>query len=319
MIENFFYESGSSDLTILTGPDRAKTINNLCTNDLLKAASGDCLEAFVTNPQGKVLGFVEAMVFDDSIVILSNKGGQRDCLPHFQKYAIFDQTEISFAADQFFSLMIQGPSAISALAEMMGEQIEMKSGTCRKLQSDAGELFIKPGFLAGSIEIITNSDMIAEIRNALSLHGISALSSEAFHALRIRSGWPLSGVDTATDNLPQEIDRDHSAISFRKGCYLGQETVARLDALGHVNRKLMGVLLKPIENSDFKNNSLPIALHNESGQPVGEIRSLACESHTGLCVGLAMVRLKALESKIVAVGFERCEIQFQSLEEFRKG
>ena len=59
--------------------------------------------------------------------------------------------------------------------------------------------------------------------------------------MRIEAGWPVFGVDISDKNLPQEVDRNTRAISFTKGCYLGQETVARIDALGHVNKTLCGV------------------------------------------------------------------------------
>ena len=56
-------------------------------------------------------------------------------------------------------------------------------------------------------------------------------------------GTPLFGQDVTSDNLPQEVDRGAAAISFTKGCYLGQETVARIDAMGHVNQRLLGLRL----------------------------------------------------------------------------
>src|SRR5690606_6094431 len=65
--------------------------------------------------------------------------------------------------------------------------------------------------------------------------------SYAVEVARIEAGMPLYGMDITDDNLPQEVDRNDWAISFNKGCYLGQETVARIDALGHVNRTLVGL------------------------------------------------------------------------------
>ena len=59
-----------------------------------------------------------------------------------------------------------------------------------------------------------------------------------WHAIRVESGCPLYGIDFNENNLPQELNRNALAIHFRKGCYLGQETVARIDALGHVNKRL---------------------------------------------------------------------------------
>ncbi len=72
----------------------------------------------------------------------------------------------------------------------------------------------------------------------------SNLSLSEWQTLRIRNRWPVLGADYDDRNLPQELDRDASAISFHKGCYLGQETVARLDALGQVQKKLVRLLIK---------------------------------------------------------------------------
>jgi folate-binding protein YgfZ len=59
--------------------------------------------------------------------------------------------------------------------------------------------------------------------------------------VRVESGVPMYGRDITDENLPQEVNRNAQAISFTKGCYLGQETVARIDALGHVNKLLVGL------------------------------------------------------------------------------
>ena len=67
--------------------------------------------------------------------------------------------------------------------------------------------------------------------------------SEVWTALRIEAGLPVFGVDISDDNLAQEVGRTKTAISFTKGCYLGQEPIARLDALGHVNRELRSLRL----------------------------------------------------------------------------
>src|SRR5690606_20586101 len=71
--------------------------------------------------------------------------------------------------------------------------------------------------------------------------GIMRCDAEVIEVMRIENGAPLYGVDITPENLPQEVARDAEAIHFKKGCYLGQETVARIDALGHVNKLLVQV------------------------------------------------------------------------------
>ncbi|CAN0360604.1 unnamed protein product, partial [Ectocarpus sp. 4 AP-2014] len=107
------------------------------------------------------------------------------------------------------------------------------------------------------------------------------LPVEAFEELRIRLGVPKDGVDVDDRNLPQEVDRNTEAISFEKGCYLGQEPVARIDALGRVNWQLRGLVLEgppPPAGAEL--------IRDE--KPVGRITS-ATASESG-AIALAYVR-----------------------------
>src|SRR5262249_53366715 len=82
---------------------------------------------------------------------------------------------------------------------------------------------------------------ISTVTKTLADAGALECMPAAIESARLEAGFPLFGQDITEDNLPQEVGRDAQAISFTKGCYLGQETVARIDALGHVNRRLVGL------------------------------------------------------------------------------
>jgi len=103
--------------------------------------------------------------------------------------------------------------------------------------------------------------------------------------LRIEAGTPVFGRDVTEKNLPQEIGRDAQAINFVKGCYLGQETVARLDALGHVNQILKGLLLAPQASAPA-----PGSVLEANGKHVGFVTSSAMSPGWDAPVALAMVR-----------------------------
>jgi folate-binding protein YgfZ len=102
--------------------------------------------------------------------------------------------------------------------------------------------------------------------------------------MRVEAGIPLFGVDFGEDNLPQEIGRDRKGISFTKGCYLGQETVARIDALGHVNQQLVGVR--------FSEGTSPTASLElvAGGAAVGNLTSATYSPRLHVPLGLAMLR-----------------------------
>jgi folate-binding protein YgfZ len=99
---------------------------------------------------------------------------------------------------------------------------------------------------------------------------------------------PSYGVDFNEENLPQEVGRDRQAISFTKGCYLGQETVARIDALGHVNLRLAGVRFF---GSDVPASGTELT---REGRSVGSVSSAAFSPKLEAPIALAMIRREAM-------------------------
>ncbi len=115
--------------------------------------------------------------------------------------------------------------------------------------------------------------------------GLDELDPESFDVLRIEAGTPVFGREVTEKNLPQEIGRDVQAINFVKGCYLGQETVARLDALGHVNQVLKGLLLSVQAAAPA-----PGSILEADGKRVGFVTSSALSPGWNAPIALAMVR-----------------------------
>jgi tRNA-modifying protein YgfZ len=114
---------------------------------------------------------------------------------------------------------------------------------------------------------------------------LDELGPVEFEALRIEAGTPVFGKDVTDKNLPQEFVRDDRAISFVKGCYLGQETVARIDALGHVNQVLKGLGFEPGSACPAPGSAL-----EAGGKRVGTITSAADSPRRGHPVALGMIR-----------------------------
>ncbi len=133
-------------------------------------------------------------------------------------------------------------------------------------------------------EISAEAADLPAVRDALAAAGAEPCAAVAFEAARIEWGFPLFGRDISEKNLPQEVARDARAISFVKGCYLGQETVARIDALGHVNRTLVGVR--------FSSNGAPtpgMELTSD-GATAGTVTSASYSPQLRAPMALAVVR-----------------------------
>jgi folate-binding protein YgfZ len=126
---------------------------------------------------------------------------------------------------------------------------------------------------------------LVELWQTLRSAGVSPGGSAAFHALRIEARMPLYGKDISDDNLAQEVGRTQQAISFKKGCYLGQEPIARLDALGHVNRELCGLRI------ESEHVPPPGTVVSADGQnEIGRITSSALSYADHRAVALAYLR-----------------------------
>jgi folate-binding protein YgfZ len=123
-----------------------------------------------------------------------------------------------------------------------------------------------------------------------SLH-LEMTAGNRFEVARIANRWPLNSIDVTASNLPQEFDRDAEAISFVKGCYLGQETVARIDAIGHVNRRLVAIRSR-VPATELEGQELFDPENRE--KPLGKITSAAAVGD-GRTIALAMVRVAGLQ------------------------
>ncbi len=223
----------------VTGADRAQLLHSFTTNDVKKLPKGGICEAFVTSPQGKTLGHVLIGNLGESFILDAAPGQARTLIAHFEKYIISEDATLRDLTQEQGVLLLAGPGAAASLAGVASELAlsEAEIGGCRVRAIRVGFLAVPSYFLQ------TGQDDLPAVQAALAAAGAVACGSQAVKMARLEAGTPLFGQDITEDNLPQEIGRDQAAISFTKGCYLGQETVARIDALGHVNRLLALVQL----------------------------------------------------------------------------
>lgn len=305
------------------GPDRAKSLHNLTTQDIKGLPVGAVTEGFVTSPQGKTIGFFTFFVRENEILLRCAPGGESLAIEHFGKYTIFDDASFEVVTDSYEQRIWLGSEAVEAFSTKTftsesGSSIgvmDMDLPGIGSVSLARFDEFQVPGILI----IAPKGSMNQAEAELAKVAGIVAepASPDLFEQLRVLSAWPRFGIDIQADNLPQEIDRDATAINFRKGCYLGQETVARLDALGHVNRILRCFVLDsdhvPLNPASLANRSLV----NEAGQQVGEIRSAVAGENSKQAAGMALVRVKALDGVVRVADLPEATLTFMTPAEFR--
>ena len=237
----FLFDVSDRTQIEVTGRDRVKFLHSFCTNDLQKLQPGQGCEAFVTNVNGKVLGHIFVFAERDSLWLESVASSAAPLLAHFDKYVITEDIRFADRSAEFVELLLVGESS-TALLEQLGlsaaklarnEHLTHGNDVLPAQSVRRVDWFGSPTWLL-SIPVAQRDPA----QQALIQAGASLGDVELFHSLRISAGFPLYGSDISEENLAQEVGRTTLAISFTKGCYLGQEPIARIDAMGHVNRQL---------------------------------------------------------------------------------
>lgn len=258
----------------LTGKDRAKFLHGFCTNDIKSLTPGRGCEAFVCNIQGKVLGHIFVFCTETSLWIDSVPGQEDALFNHLDRYLINEDVQIYRRTAEREDFYLQAP------AENLLERLGL---------SESENLVRRVDWLGDGDWLIsiprTTSSFACRFADAEFL----LTDAPVWNALRIESGFPLYGIDITNDNLAQEVNRTARCISFTKGCYLGQEPIARIDALGHVNREL--------HRLEAAGEDVPAAgtalLDPNSNTQVGVITSAAKSANTpGKIVALGYLKTK---------------------------
>jgi tRNA-modifying protein YgfZ len=275
----------------INGPDRAKFLHNLTTNEIKRMAVGRGCEAFITSLQGKTIGYMIILAADDRIIARADPGGAELALPHFRKYGVFDDVSIDDESSSTFELHLLGAEAIDLVTRVAGrlpEETEY-AHVATEIGGKAVRLLRESPALPRGLTVIGELAAAMSVKESLLERGrdfgLVEVDADSFDVLRIEAGTPVFGKEVTDKNLPQEFGRDDRAINFVKGCYLGQETVARIDALGHVNQLLKGLCFEP--GSPIPE---PGSVLEHDGKRVGLVTSAAFSPVQGAPVGLGFVR-----------------------------
>lgn len=227
----------------LTGNDRATFLNNFCTNDIKRLTPGTGCEAFITSVQGKTIGFVNVFCGEESIVVETTPDQAESLIGHLDRYLITEDVRLTDRSTQWTEILVSGRQAKSVLASACDAAVPAEALSHVNCTIRAAGVSLRRAEITGPNCFLLNCQTsdAATVAAHLTESGATACSSDAVEICRVENGTPIFGRDITDKNLPQEVNRNEHAISFTKGCYLGQETVARLDALGHVNRLLVAV------------------------------------------------------------------------------
>jgi folate-binding protein YgfZ len=223
---------------------------------------------------------------EDALLILTTPGQAATLIGHLQRYIVSEDVALRDLSDERGLLLVAGARAADVLKACCGQWPPGELLALADVRiADRPAMLVRVELTQPASYLLLMALVdVSTVDAALVQSGASRVSRPAVEIARLEAGVPLFGQDITSDNLPQEIGRDRQAISFTKGCYLGQETVARIDALGHVNRQLAGLR--------FEGEVVPPAgeILVFEGKEVGQVTSAAWSPKLNAGLAMALVR-----------------------------
>lgn len=278
----------------MTGDDRRRYLNGLVTCDTKSLEAGQVVYGFVTSVKGRVLADVTVLATDDALWLELPPGDGAELAEHLGKYIIVDRVEIAPLSWQ--PVCCVGPRAEAVLTALGVAAADLDVHRHREAQLFGQTVRVQrlPDF--GDVprwNLWLPSDSAADLYGQLVERGKAEgapvpVGSAAYDRLRIEAGRPLCGVDYGSDNFPQETGLD-DAVDYTKGCYLGQEVVARIHYRGGVNKSLRHV--RPVSEGGATEGLTGKNLLFD-GRAAGTLTSVTATEHIeagGDWIGLAIV------------------------------
>jgi hypothetical protein len=273
---------------VVTGSDRLSWLNGMLTCDLAARKPGDAIYGLVVTQKGRIVSDVTVLVLSDRAMVFTQRRMAESLAATFQRHLMMEDAEVSSAWDELRVLSAHGPRS--------GEVLD-----AARIAGAHGGLLDRTG-LGGAILAVPrehDAAVVAAVERAVERAGGSLGDEVGWDTLRLERGVPRFGVDFDESTYPQEAALEGRAVSFSKGCYLGQEVVCMLQLRGHVKRKLVPLV---IEGEGVPVRGAAVTA-SEGGPSIGDVTSASLSPTLGMAVALAMVKYAFAESgRVLTVG-----------------
>jgi tRNA-modifying protein YgfZ len=290
------FDTSAAAKLVLTGPDAPMFLGNLGTNDTKNLPLGGGCEIYFCDARAKVK--FQAWVYHVRLAdarhamwLETTAGRNTELLQYLDRYLISEQVELADRTADFAQFHLAGPTAASVLSKALGDAVPDLPPFAHMERTFAGvtcsvrrrDQLAVPGF-----DVVCRTEFAGAVKAALLAAGATVGTADTFEVLRIEAGTPVFGKDIDDNRFVMEVGFVARAVSYTKGCYLGQEPIVMArDRAGHVNRAFFG--LKVLEGD----NPLPAGakLYRE-GQEVGVVTSSCHSPRLGAPVALAYLKWK---------------------------
>lgn len=285
------FDAGFRTCLVATGADRVTFLHGMLSNDVKSLQAGRGMYAAMLNQSGKVVADARVYAEPDRLVLETFAWCVEDLRQALEHHLVADDVELAHPANEQPLVALEGPFARAVLGEALGLAELPRDPFAHATRTFQGRpLRIACSSELGGEGFVVHGDgaLAPPLFDACREAGAVPLGMEALDILRVEQGVPWPKVDMDETVLVMEVGLER-AISFSKGCYLGQEVVERVAARGRVNRTLVGLL---VDGDSVPEHGAPVRSgDSEAGTVSSAVRSIAL----GRVIALALVHRKFLE------------------------
>ena len=272
----------------LAGSDAAAFLSGLVSNEIEALTDGEGCYAAVLTPKGKMLGDLRVLATGDDLLLDTERAALQEVFNVLWRGRIGHDVEVQKHTLERGLLALEGPRA-----RAVAEADDLSEAEYSHMPAELDGIPVRLIVAEAGVDLLCEAGRIDDLRAALQARGAVSVSDEAAEARRVERGRPRYGIDLDDTVIPQEAGLNERAVSFTKGCYVGQETVARLHYKGKPNRHLRGLRLsRPAEAG----GALRLG-----DREVGRLGTVAVSPRLGP-IALALVRREAEPGATVTAG-----------------
>src|SRR6266566_5258991 len=312
-----FFDRSDRTRMRISGPKATELDTGMVTNDVSSLVVGEGQYAAALTPKGKIIADLRIFALEDALLIDTPAAAAAGWKEMVRKYINPRLAPYHDVTSELCDIGVFGRSARSSVSRVTGvDDRELGPlppyGHISRPFGDATIIIARvPELDLEGFEIFIPSEALGFLKTKLHAAGVAPGTKETWDIARVESGRPQWGTDMDDSTLPQEANFDElGAISYTKGCYIGQETVARVHFRGHVNRFLRRIrfVTRPAPPKGAE-------LIDETGKVIGDIRSSALSPRFG-GVALGMVRREVAPGTTLQARWEggECSVQVEQNE-----
>ena len=281
--------TGRGKLTI-TGKDHLKLLQGMLTNDMVKLEAGSGNHVTALTIKGRMLADIRAFKFGDFMIFDLEAGQQKVLAEHLNKFKLSYKADIKDTTDDYLHFHICGPKAAEVIKSVFNiDTTGLKEYSSKTIAFIDSEFFLIKINRTGEtgFDIIIAEEhgdgLFSKLINDGKAAGLKPFGSDALNTLRIEAGIPVLGIDMDENTIPIEAGL-WDALDFEKGCYIGQEVIARIKWRGRVNWHLVG-----FKTTDKSEITVGNKIYNDNKE-IGRITSTTFSKSLNETIALGYIR-----------------------------